>query len=267
MISACARDAFRSSIRSVAATPRPTVVVPGANVCVVAPTRRTRGSSAAGRVPAKIVGRSSSDSNFVSASAHAGGGGGIPAGSATGTASRTSFVGAVLTRRGRRCQHLLHDDAKLVQMLLERMRQDVEPVLAAQEILEVVLRLNILNPDGHDHHPATDGALDLAQNLRRLVRLQREEQHHHPRLGQGTNDRAAPARAGWDVARRNPATDAVRLEPGAHRVGDVPIGRRVADEDVVGPRVVPRQWTASRRRDAKPSQPNRLASYHAPSRR
>ena len=121
---------------------------------------------------------------------------------------------------------------EFLQMLLERRGHSVEPVRHAHEVFETACGRDIFDPERQDHQSVMHRAFDLAADLRRFVGVGREDQHEHSAPRDTLYDRLAPFATWANVARRDPAAIAARLEPRARGVTDCLILRGIADEDL-----------------------------------
>ena len=127
-----------------------------------------------------------------------------------------------------------------LQVLVDRRRHRVQPMHRADEELERPRRHHVLDPH-RQHRPAlAHRPFDFPPDLERFVGLGREDQDHDATTLDRVDDRLAPLHPRADVSGRDPAADAVLLQPGAGGVGDDLVLRRIADEDVeihVAPRI------------------------------
>jgi hypothetical protein len=121
-----------------------------------------------------------------------------------------------------------------LQMRLQGWSQRIEPVNVANEILKAFSGKYIFNAHRQDGDASIHGPFDFPTNLRRRIRIGREDQHHDPAFFNGVNDGFAPLHAGKHVAWSDPAPDSLRLQHGANRIGGDFVFRGVADKDVVG---------------------------------
>jgi hypothetical protein len=124
-------------------------------------------------------------------------------------------------------------------MGIERRLQGVEPVNVSDEVFKPFAGKDVLDAHRQNGDTMTYGPFDLPANLRRLIGVGREDEHHDPALLNGIDDGLAPFHAGEHVSGSNPATDSLRLQHGADRIGGDLVFRGVADKDVVRHRSIP----------------------------
>jgi hypothetical protein len=103
----------------------------------------------------------------------------------------------------------------------------------ADEVVERFGGRYVFDAQRHDGEPLADGALDFLRDVTGPVCLRRKDEHHDAGFEDGINDRFAVGNAGKDIARRNPAANAIGLKRTADSIGDRLILRGIADEDIV----------------------------------
>jgi hypothetical protein len=128
---------------------------------------------------------------------------------------------------------------------IDRLREGVEPVHPAQVEVEFGVELDAGDAERHDGDVGAGGDVDLVEDGLGLVHVVREHQHHHMRGLDGLGDLFAIGHAGDLVARRDPASDALGLEPVTDRVRRQLVERAVTDEDVVAHRLSSRPHTGA----------------------
>jgi hypothetical protein len=103
----------------------------------------------------------------------------------------------------------------------------------AQEVFEIPGGLYVLDSDWHNNQPLAHCPFYLTTDLRRSVRVRRKHEQHHARAVDRLQQCRAPFHPGTDIARRDPASNAARLQLRANRVSDRLVARRMAYENVV----------------------------------
>src|SRR5437773_11455404 len=118
-------------------------------------------------------------------------------------------------------------------MWFHRRGECIQPVRRANEVFQGIGWRDIFDPERNDRYTLVDRALDLPLNLCRGIGICRKDQHHGTRAPDGFHDRAAPIAARNNIARRDPAADAVSLQNHASGIGYLFVLQRIANEYVV----------------------------------
>lgn len=110
----------------------------------------------------------------------------------------------------------------------------IEPLPCGKKQVQIGLRMDVVDPKGHDWLVHGHRPLDFTHHVLRGVGIAAEHEHHQAAFGDPAKDLCWVARAGLDVPRRDPALDSALLDGGNQLVGDIGIFRRVADKNTVG---------------------------------
>ena len=117
--------------------------------------------------------------------------------------------------------------------MTERRIDSIEPVDAAEVVLERAIHVGLAQAERDDGLAGADGERHLVRDLVGAVRLLRVDEYEDVGRLDRLGDRRGPALAGQDVARGVPALNAVVLEVGDDRVSDVFVLGRIADENIM----------------------------------
>ena len=128
---------------------------------------------------------------------------------------RWSFDGA---SSGRIREKSLNGPNKRLQMIFQRGRKGVEPVVDVDGKLQRLGGDDVFHADGNNRAPAVDGEVDLALDLVRVIGVLGKDQHHDGAGLDGIDDRLGPVRTQRDIARGDPTADAAGLEDGTDQI-------------------------------------------------
>lgn len=131
---------------------------------------------------------------------------------------------------GQQGRHRVHQARD---MRLDRWWEGMEPVLGAQEVLQRWARFDVRNAERHEADVVGRCSLDLSRHMTGPVGVVGDDDHHHLDILDGSDDRLAVVGPGQDVPRCDPAADPFSLKFVDDRVGQNPIRRGVAQEDVI----------------------------------
>ena len=115
----------------------------------------------------------------------------------------------------------------------QRRRQSVEPVDAADKIIQRFGRRDIFYAQRHDGHALADRSFNFLWNVAGQVGLRGKNEHHDAALVYGVDDGFAVMNAGKNVARRDPAANPVGLQHGTDGVRHRLVARGVTDEYIM----------------------------------
>ncbi len=97
-------------------------------------------------------------------------------------------------------------------------------------ILQRFGRRDVLDSERNDRQPLLKPVLHFPADLGRVVGVPGKNQNKDLRFVDGVDDRLAPVGAGLDIARGDPAPDAVNLQRRANSVGSRLVLRRVTNK-------------------------------------
>ena len=123
--------------------------------------------------------------------------------------------------------------AEVVEAMLHGRGEGVEPMGVHQGELHGAGGEHVLDAVGDEDFFFADGAFDLAADLRGVIGVEGEDEEDDLAFVEGVDEGGAVLFAGEDVARGDPAGDAMGLERGAGSVGNELVFCGVADEDFV----------------------------------
>ena len=107
---------------------------------------------------------------------------------------------------------------ELFDLFLERGREGIEPVGRADVVLQGLRGLYRLHPEGDDDDVVIEGTLDLAHDVRGLVRdIGKDEDEYTARID-GVIECFRKVLSGKDVPRCHPAAVLLLFEAGAYRI-------------------------------------------------
>jgi len=93
--------------------------------------------------------------------------------------------------------------------------------------------LDILNPQRNDGNPFVHRSIDFFRDLRRLIGVIGEQQHHDLCRANRFDDRLTPLYSSENVARGDPAANALLLQTGTHGIRNRFVVRAITDKNVV----------------------------------
>ena len=96
-----------------------------------------------------------------------------------------------------------------------------EPVLAAEVVVELVAHARIVGDEGDDDLPVVERLVDLVEHVLRCVGVVGIDQHDDLAVADAADDFAGVGLSGQDVARGDPAGDAVLFQRVAERIGQL----------------------------------------------
>lgn len=108
-----------------------------------------------------------------------------------------------------------------------------EPVLAAEVVIELVAHARIVGDEGDDDLPVVERLVDLVEHVLRCVGVVGIDQHDDLAVADAADDFAGVGLSGQDVARGDPAGDAVLFQRVAERIGQLFVFTCVTDKNVV----------------------------------
>ena len=108
-----------------------------------------------------------------------------------------------------------------------------EPVLAAEVVVELVAHARIVGDEGDDDLPVVERLVDLVEHVLRCVGVVGIDQHDDLAVADAADDFAGVGLSGQDVARGDPAGDAVLFQRVAERIGQLFVFTCVTDKNVV----------------------------------
>ena len=123
--------------------------------------------------------------------------------------------------------------AQDLDVVTERRIDSIEPVDAAEVVLERAIHVGLAQAERDDGLAGADGERHLVRDLVGAVGFLREHKDEDRGPLDSSIDRGSPLIAGPDVARRVPAADIVLLHVGNDRVGHFFVFRGIADKNVM----------------------------------
>ena len=144
---------------------------------------------------------------------------------------------------GLRSSNVLHQS---LHSRLKVRAEGIDPVRAGEVVLKLFGQPHIFGSKRENPNAKTERTLDLGNDMRRRIRLGRENQHHRAGALHSTHNFGRVGLSRSYVTRRNPASGAALLKAGTDPPGNFTLGSGVADKHVTMHSVPRSQYRAER---------------------
>src|SRR5262249_14235160 len=131
----------------------------------------------------------------------------------------------------RALQHCLDNFFPVIQMRVQRRRENVHPLRRLGEKFKRLSERNLINPQMNDVNALVNSALYFAFDLWRSIRIPGKDQDHNTTGLDRIDNRFAPISARNNITRRYPADHRVCFEPCHNRLSNGFVLYRVTYED------------------------------------